>query len=107
MAMQPVTQAKYTLFAVILCFAAALAACAPAGPSENGLHADSVSRPNWLISTFELAEQGDANSQAMLGLSYSEGMSVPQDDVGWKVGCRRSRSHGAPGLIPSRPACES
>ena len=70
------TLAKYDIFAIALGFAAALAACAPAGTSEDGSHIDS-----WLISTFELAEQGDAKSQAMLGLSYREGIGGVQQDA--------------------------
>ena len=72
--MRPVTLARCVIFAIALGFAAALAAYAPAGPSEDGSHADS-----WLISTFELAEQGDADMQALLGLAYREGIGVPQD----------------------------
>ncbi len=48
-------------------------------------------------STRRLAQQGDANAQAMLGLMYAAGSSVPQDDAEAVKWYRRAAEQGHAG----------
>lgn len=48
-------------------------------------------------STRRLAEQGDANAQAMLGLMYAAGSNVPQDDAEAVKWYRRAAEQGHAG----------